>query len=116
MRLANGHLSIQHTSESEVKTQAPFKFVASDVMESIKLVSKGGAKYIVTFIDDYSRIVYVSPIKAKSEEFDRFKEFKAMIDAARHSGPMSTLGQLRIHFAVHAATHSQCASVLRLDH
>ncbi|KAI9920517.1 hypothetical protein PsorP6_015847 [Peronosclerospora sorghi] len=46
-----------HTSGSKVKTQIPFELVHSDVMGPIKPVSKGGAKYIVTFIDEYTRMV-----------------------------------------------------------
>ena len=35
-----------------------------------------GAKYFVTFIDDFSMTIWIYPIKAKSECFDKFKEFK----------------------------------------
>ena len=37
----------------------------------------GGAKYFVTFIDDYSRCCAVYFIKHKSEVFQKFKEFEA---------------------------------------
>ena len=69
-----------HTSGSDVKTSVPFELVHSDVMGPIKPVSKGGSKYIVTFIDDYSRMVFVYPIKAKSEVFDKFKMLKAQVE------------------------------------
>ncbi|KAI9917809.1 hypothetical protein PsorP6_012970 [Peronosclerospora sorghi] len=74
-----------HTPGSGVKTQIPFELLHSDVMGPIKPVSKGAAKYIVTFIDDYTRMVYVYPIKAKSEVFDRFKAFLAMVET-QHDG------------------------------
>ncbi|KAI9922202.1 hypothetical protein PsorP6_001947 [Peronosclerospora sorghi] len=74
-----------HTSGSGVKTQIPFELVHSDVMVPIKPVSKGGAKYIVAFIDDYTRMVCVYPIKVKSEVFDRFKAFLAMVET-QHDG------------------------------
>ena len=36
-----------------------------------------GFRYWVTFIDDYSRYRFVLPIKAKSDVFEAFKQFKA---------------------------------------
>jgi hypothetical protein len=40
----------------------------------------GGCKYFVTFIDDFSRSIWLYPIKAKSECFAKFKEFKALVE------------------------------------
>ena len=39
--------------------------------------SFSGFRYWVTFIDDYSRHRFVLPIKAKSDVFEAFKQFKA---------------------------------------
>ena len=39
-----------------------------------------GAKYFVTFIDNFSRKIWIYLIKAKSECFDKFKEFKAQVE------------------------------------
>jgi len=36
-----------------------------------------GFRYWVTFIDDYSRYQFILPIKAKSDVFEAFKQFKA---------------------------------------
>ena len=52
----------------------------SDVCGPMKTTSMGAAKYFVTFIDDFSRMVWLYPIKAKSECFDKFKEFKALVE------------------------------------
>jgi hypothetical protein len=40
----------------------------------------GGSIYFLTFIDDYSRKTWVYFIKHKSETFDKFKEFKALVE------------------------------------
>ena len=40
----------------------------------------GGCYYFVTFIDDYSHKVWVYFMKAKSEVFGYFQEFKAMVE------------------------------------
>ena len=53
--------------------------VHSDVWESPE-VSLGGAKYFVSFIDVYSRRLWVYPIKRKSYVFPIFKEFKAQVE------------------------------------
>ena len=38
------------------------------------------AKYFVTFIDDFSRKIWIYPIKVKGECLDKFKEFKALVE------------------------------------
>ena len=43
------------------------------------LPSLNGFLYYVIFIDDYSRKRWIYFLKAISETFDRFKEFKAFI-------------------------------------
>ena len=40
----------------------------------------GGAKYLVTFIDDYSRRCWAYPIKKKSDVFPVFKQYKAWVE------------------------------------
>ena len=69
-----------HTSGSDVQTSVPFGLVHSYVMGPIKPVSKGGSKYIVTFIDDYSRMVFVYTIKATSEVFGKSMILKSQVE------------------------------------
>lgn len=42
--------------------------------------SIGGARYYVTFIDDYSRKLFVYFMRNKSEALDKFKEFKNLVE------------------------------------
>ena len=53
--------------------------IHSNVWESPEM-SLGGAKYVVSFIDDYSRRLWVYPIKKKSDVFQIFKDFKARVE------------------------------------
>ena len=46
--------------------------------------SFGGALYFVTFIDDYSRKLWVYPLKSKDQVLEKFKEFHASVE--RQSG------------------------------
>jgi len=57
--------------------------VHSDVMGPLPL-TKGGAKYMVTFIDDYSKYCTIYLIKSKNEVFCKFVEF--LNYAERHTG------------------------------
>ena len=56
------------------------EIVHSDVCGPMKTMSLGGARYFLIFIDDFSRKMWVYPLKAKSECFERFKEFKALVE------------------------------------
>ena len=44
--------------------------------------SKGGAEYFLTFIDDYSRKVWVYFLRHKSEVFEQFKLSKVQVEKA----------------------------------
>jgi hypothetical protein len=46
----------------------------------MKTTSHGGARYFVTFIDDFSRKTHVYLLKAKGEVFDKFKAYKASVE------------------------------------
>ena len=52
-----------------------FELIHSDVMGPFRTKSRGGAKYLITFLDDYSRNVWVEFMIKKSEAFIKFKEF-----------------------------------------
>jgi transposase InsO family protein len=52
------------------------KLVHSDICGPIRVDSLGGAKYILTFTDDCSRMSEVFFLKRKSEVFEKFKEYQ----------------------------------------
>lgn len=52
------------------------EIIHSDVCGPMNVNSIGGARYIVTFIDDFTRRVAVYNIKYKSQVLEKFKEFK----------------------------------------
>ena len=53
--------------------------VHSDLCGPMEVDSIAGSKYFVTFIDDYSRQVFVYFLSFKSEVFEAFKSFEAMV-------------------------------------
>ena len=58
----------------------PLEIVRLDVCGPIKTTSIGGVKYFVTFINDFLRKLWVYMLKSKRECFERFKEFKALVE------------------------------------
>ncbi|KAH9689341.1 Integrase catalytic domain-containing protein [Citrus sinensis] len=66
-------------SRSIAKSKCILDLIHSYVWESPD-ISMGGAKYMMTFIDDYSRRCWVYPIKKKSDVFPVFKEYKARVE------------------------------------
>ena len=52
----------------------------SDVFGHVKVPSLGKSVYYVSFIDDFSRNTWIYFLKKKSEVFDRFKEFKSLVE------------------------------------
>ncbi|KAE8676041.1 hypothetical protein F3Y22_tig00111634pilonHSYRG00007 [Hibiscus syriacus] len=63
-------------NESKFKAKEPLELVHSDVFGPVKQQSISGMRYMVTFIDDFSRYVWVFFMKEKSDTFSKFKEFR----------------------------------------
>eukprot|EP00253_Pinus_taeda_P004235 PITA_04235 len=62
------------------RTKQILELVHSDVFGPVKVPSLGKLVYYVSFIDDFSRNTWIYFLKKKSEVFDRFKEFKALVE------------------------------------
>ena len=56
----------------------PFQIIFSDVWTS-SIRSPSGYKYFVSFIDDYSRFVWLVPLKLKFEVHQTFVEFNQLV-------------------------------------
>ncbi|KAK1427083.1 hypothetical protein QVD17_15766 [Tagetes erecta] len=56
------------------------EYVHADVWGPARTNSLGGARYFLSIIDDYSRRVWVFILKTKNEVFDRFKEWKHLVE------------------------------------
>ncbi|KAL4347437.1 hypothetical protein GQ457_17G004910 [Hibiscus cannabinus] len=62
------------------KTEGILDYVHSDVWGPTRESSLGGFMYYVTFIDDFSKKVWVYFLKHKSEVFAKFKQWKAQVE------------------------------------
>ena len=66
--------------ESLSRATKPLELIHTDVCGPIKPNSFGKSKYFLLFIDDFSRKVWVYFLKEKSEVFENFKKFKALVE------------------------------------
>ena len=57
----------------------PLQLVHSDLCGPLLVVSLFGFKYFLTFIVDYSRCTWVYFLKLKSEVFNMFLAYKALV-------------------------------------
>ena len=58
----------------------PLELVHSDLCGPLLSASFSGFKYFLTFIDDYSRCTWVYFLKLKSEVFNMFLAYKALVE------------------------------------
>jgi transposase InsO family protein len=65
---------------SEKRAKGILQLVHSDVFRPVSVPSLGKFVYYVSFIDDFSRNTWIYFLRKKSKLFDRFKEFKALVD------------------------------------
>jgi hypothetical protein len=65
---------------SDNRAQGILDLVHSDVCGPMSSPSLSGCLYYVIFIDDYSRKCWIYFLKAKSDTFDKFKEYKSFIE------------------------------------
>jgi len=56
------------------------ELVHSDVCGPFNIQARGGYEYFITFTDDYSRFGHIYLMRQKSETFEKFKEFKALVE------------------------------------
>jgi len=54
--------------------------VHSDLCGPMQTPSIGGSHYVLTFIDNYTRKTWVFLLKHKSEVFEHFRQYKALVE------------------------------------
>lgn len=58
----------------------PLSLVHTDICGPINKTSAGGARYFITFIDDYSRYTFVYFLKTRDQVFEIFKDFVTFVE------------------------------------
>jgi hypothetical protein len=65
---------------SDTRSVGILDLVHTDVCGPMSRKSLSGREYYLTFIDDYSRKTWIYFLKTKSEVFNRFQEFRALVE------------------------------------
>lgn len=68
------------STSGATRSEEVLGLVHSDVCGKVDTQSLSGAEYFLTFIDDKSRYTWVYVIKRKSEVFQKFVEWKALVE------------------------------------
>ena len=77
--LGKGH-RLPFQSSSSKRAEHPLELVHTDVCGKIGSQSLAGGEYFVSFIDDHTRHVWIYILKHKSEVFQKFQEWKALVE------------------------------------
>lgn len=67
-------------SGKSIRAKAPLEIVHSDVCGPMQTPSLAGNQYFLTFIDDFTRKTWIYFLKNKSEVFEKFQNFKALME------------------------------------
>lgn len=62
------------------KTKGKLDYIHSDLWGPSKVPSHGGNRYFITFIDDFSRKVWIYLVKTKDEAFNTFVQWKTRVE------------------------------------
>ena len=62
------------------KRPLPFMFIHFDVQGPSKLLTLGGSRWFLTFIDDCTKITWVCLMKSKSEVNSLFQKFHKLVE------------------------------------
>jgi len=58
----------------------PLELIHTDLFGTVTKKSPCGEQYYILFIDDFSRMCWISLLKHKDEAFNKFKVFKALVE------------------------------------
>ena len=67
-------------SGKSITEKAPLEIVHSDLCGPMQTPSLASSHYMLTFIDDFTRKTWVYFLKYKSEVFEKFCNFKALVE------------------------------------
>lgn len=73
---------IKTFSKYERNTQL-LELIHSDICELNGILTRGGNKYLITFINDYSKHAYVYLMRPKDQAFEMFECFKTNVENQR---------------------------------
>ena len=66
--------------EKEGSASRPLELVHTDTCGPFRKRTPRGEEYLILFIDDFSRFIWLGLMKHKDEAFEKFKSFKALVE------------------------------------
>ncbi|KAD4585292.1 hypothetical protein E3N88_22893 [Mikania micrantha] len=66
--------------EAQWRATEPLELIHADLCGPITPQTKGGNKYFLLLVDDYSRYMWIYLLKSKDEAFIKFTQFKARVE------------------------------------
>jgi len=63
-----------------LRAQAPLELIHIDLCKKMQTPSLHSAYYFLTFIDDFTKKIWVYLLKTKDEAFAYFREFKEVVE------------------------------------
>ena len=78
--LLGKHARSSFPKEATLRAKEPLQLIHTDLCGPITPPSHGKNLYFMFFIDDFSRKTWVYFLKEKSQAFEAFKKFKAMVE------------------------------------
>jgi transposase InsO family protein len=73
------HNRLRNPSDA-TRVKGILELIHSDVFGPVPIPSLGKSMYYLSFIDDFSRNTWIYFLRKKSEVFDKFKEFKTLVE------------------------------------
>eukprot|EP00253_Pinus_taeda_P001991 PITA_01991 len=67
-------------SGKSIRAKEPLEIIHSDLCGPMQAASLAGNQYFLTLIDDFTRKTWVYFLKKKSEVFEKFRNFKALVE------------------------------------
>ncbi len=74
------HQRTSFPKDGATKASQLLEIVHTNVCRPMRTTLHGGARYFLTFIDDFSRKTHVYFLKAKGEAFETFKQYKVLVE------------------------------------
>jgi len=77
-----GKQTRQPSHKPAIRAKEPLELIHSDLCGPITPTTFGGVKYYILFIDDYTRMTRIYPLKGKTSAnvLEQFKEYKAEVE------------------------------------
>jgi len=75
------HQRTSFPKDGTTRASQLLEIIHTNVCGPMKTTSHGGARYFFTFIDNISKKTHVYLLKAKGEAFEKFKQYKALVES-----------------------------------